>query len=259
VSQDMRIARFVREHRRWFVWLSAAFIWLFFGSRYLYFLLYLAHQVVPSFEPLLTGVFMILYPFDWLFTYLGIYIGLSVFGLVFGIIALAWGRPGWLGRVALAGGLLAILALPAVHRYQPAVDVESGYVMRVPTEPGAIAGVVKATQAGVEVRRCEYELLGWSRSEGALYGEEVCGGRRRTWVYWPMSDHYDRTVSTVPDDLVREEVVEVVGIESSYLLSSVVRGPILRSPEGWWSAFIARHIYGPEDVVVVSASIMAPQ
>jgi len=259
VSQDMRIAHFVRDHRRWFVWLSAAFIWLFFGNRYLHFLLYLAHQAVPSFEPLLTGVFMILYPFDWLFTYLGIYIGLSLFGLVFGIIALTWGRPGWLGRVALAGGLVAILALPAVYRYQPVVNAESGYVMRVATEPGVMAGVVKVTQVRAEVRRCEYELLGWSQSEGALYGEEVCGGRKYIWVYWPMSDHYDRAVSTIPDDLMREEVIELVGVQSAYSLNTVIRGPVLRSPEGWWNAFVARHIYGPEDVVVVSASVMAPR
>ena len=131
--------------------------------------------------------------------------------------------------------------------------------MRVPTEPGAVAGVVKATQTGAEVRRCEYELLGWSRSEGAIYGEEVCGGRKLNWVYWPLSDHYERAVPVVADELMREEVSELTGVHSVHSLDSVVRGPVLRSPEGWWNAFIPRHIYGPEDVVVVSASVMAAQ
>ena len=257
--RNMKIAGFFRDHRRWFVWLSAAFIWLFFGSRYLRFLLYLVHQAVPSLEPILTWGSMVLYPLDWLFTYLGIYTGFSVFGLLLGMTAMVWGRPGRQGRIMLVGGLLAILAMPAVYRYRPAVNVEPGFVMRVPTEPGAIAGVVKSTQTGAEVRRCEYTLLGWSRSEGALYGEEVCGRRRLNWVYWPMSDHYERAVSIVADDLMREEVSELAGVHSVYSLNNVVRGPVLRSSEGWWNAFIARHIYGPEDVVVVSASVMAPQ
>jgi hypothetical protein len=256
VSQSLKATGPVRDYRRWFVGLSAAFIWLFFGSRYLHFLLYLLHQVAPWLEPLLTRVYMALYPLDWLFTYLGVYVGLSVLGVMLVGIAMAWGRPGWLGRIALLGGLLAIVALPAVYRYRPVVSVEAGYVMRVPTEPGVLAGVVKATQAGAEVRRCEYELLGWSQSEGALYGVEVCGDRRLNWVYWPMSDHYERAVSTVPEDLVREEAVELVGVDSAYPLDGVVRGPVLRSPEGWWNAFVARHIYGPEDVIVVSAGRM---
>ena len=162
--RNMKIAGFFRDHRRWFVWLSAAFIWLFFGSRYLRFLLYLVHQAVPSLEPILTWGSMVLYPLDWLFTYLGIYTGFSVFGLLLGMTAMVWGRPGRQGRIMLVGGLLAILAMPAVYRYRPAVNVEPGFVMRVPTEPGAIAGVVKSTQTGAEVRRCEYTLLGWSRS-----------------------------------------------------------------------------------------------
>ena len=259
MSRNENITGFFRDHRRWFVWPSAAFIWLFFGSRYLHFLLYVVHQAVPSLEPLLTRGYIILYPLDWLFTYLGVYVGLSVLGLLLGIAAMVWGRPGWRGRSVLVGGLLAILAMPAVYRYRPAVNVEAGYVMRIPTEPGAIAGVVKATQTGAEVRRCEYKLLGWSRSEGALYGEEMCGGRRRNWAYWPLSDHYERAVPMVAGDLMREQVSELAGVHSVYSPDSVVRGPILRSPEGWWNAFIARHTYGPEDVVVVSASVMAAQ
>lgn len=260
VSHSMKPIGFFRNRRRYFAWLSIAFIWLFFGSRYLHFLFYLLSQAVPSTEPLLTRVHLLLYPFDWLFTYLEIYIGFSALGLALIIAAVAWGRPGRLGRVALAGGLLAILALPVVYQYQPVVRAETGYVMRVPTEPGALAGVVKATQVGMEVRRCEYELLGWSRSEGALYGEEVCGEQRLPWVYWPMSDHYQRAISTVAADLVREEAVaEVAGMRATYSLDGVIRGPVLRSPEGWWYAAIARHSYGPEDVIVVSASKMALQ
>jgi hypothetical protein len=254
-----RTTNFVQNGRKWSVWLPAAFIWLFFGSRYLHFVLYAVYQAVPRLERLLGRVSMILYPLDRLFTYLGIYVGLSVLGLVLVLIGMAWGRPGWMGRIVLVGGLLAILALPAVYEYTPAVSVEPGYVMRVPTDPGAVAGVVKATQTGAEVRRCEYELMGWSRSEGALYGEKVCGARRLTWAYWPMSDQYERAVSTVPEDLVRQDAGDLVGVDSVYSLNQVVRQPVLASSEGWWYAFVARHIYGPEDVVVVSSYAMVPE
>jgi hypothetical protein len=37
-------------------------------------------------------------------------------------------------------------------------------------------------------------------------------------------------------------------------LSLSVRTPVLRSPDGLWDAFIARHVYGPEDVIVVAVS-----
>ncbi len=259
MAHHMKALGFFRDRRKYLVYLSIIFIWLFFGSRYLHFLLYYLHQAAPSAEPLLTKVSMILYPFDWLFTYLGVYIGFSILGLVLAVIALAWGRPGWMGRVALAGGLLAIVVLPVVYRYQSVVKTEAGYVMRVPTDPGALAGVVKATQVGAEVRRCEYKLLGWSRSQGALYGEEVCGEQSRHWVYWPLSDHYEQAVSMVADDLVREDLAESVGMQAVHSLDGTLRGPVLRSPEGWWYAFIAQHISGPEDVIVVSASAMALQ
>ena len=118
---------------------------------------------------------------------------------------------------------------------------------------------MKATQVGAEVRRCEYELLGWSQSEGALYGEEVCGERKLNWVYWPMSDHYERAVTAVPEDLVRQDAGDLVRVDSVYSLNPGVRQPVLASPEGWWHAFVARHIYGPEDVVVVSTSAIVPE
>lgn len=248
------------NRRRWLVGLSVAFVWVFFGSRYLYFPLYLVHQAAPGSEPLLRWLYMVLYLLDWPFTYLGVYVGLSVLGLALAVAALVWGRPGWPGRIALAVGLLGIIALPAVFRYEPAVDVDPGYVMRVPTEPGLLAGVVKATQTGAEVRRCEYELLGWSGSEGALYGEEVCGGRTVSWAYWPASDDYVREVPTIPEDLVGEQVTELPGVHSvlAGAESLVVLQPVLRSPDGERHAFVARHIYGPEDVVVVSSGPRAP-
>ena len=103
MSRNMKSSGFVRDHRRWLVWLPAGFIWLFFGSGYVHVLLYLVHQAVPSLEPLLTAGYVILYPLDWLFTYVEVYAGLSVLGSLLGITAMVWGRPGWQGRIVLQG------------------------------------------------------------------------------------------------------------------------------------------------------------
>ena len=79
-------------------------------------------------------------------------------------------------------GLLAIATFPIVHRYQPAIRVEPEYAARVITRPGPLAGVVKSMQAGAEMSECEYELLGWSVRQGALYGREVCTQQSRVWA-----------------------------------------------------------------------------
>ncbi|MDF1515879.1 MAG: hypothetical protein P1S60_18875 [Anaerolineae bacterium] len=244
------------KRRRWLVYATTIITLVIFGSRYLPYLLYLVHQIAPPFDPVLALFYWLLYPIDLLFTYLWLYIALSVAGLALTISALKWSRPSKLWKVGLFIGLLAIVALPLVMRYKPTVWVEPGYTVRVPTQPGLLGGVVKATQAGIEVRRCEYEFLGWSKSEGALYGEEMCGEHERTWVFWPLSDSKLETVSSVPDDLLQEKVIGVESVHSTIpfddTLDIVVKKPILQSPEGWWSAMVARHLYGPEDVVIVS-------
>ena len=249
-----------RRESRWLLLLAVAFSWLFFVSRYAYFPLYLLHRTIPGVESLLFGVYAVLYPFDLLFTHLWLYIVLSVLGLVLVIAALVWSRSGWLGRAALLVGLLAIMALPVVYRYQPAVRVEPEYAAQVITRPGPLVGVVKSMQAGAEVRKCEYELLGWSESQGALYGKEVCAQQTRIWAYRPLSDEHLHDVPSVPGDVVREIVprARLDGVHSAIPLDNslnlAVREPILVSPERRWYAFVARHIYGPEDVVVIATS-----
>lgn len=254
---------------RWLVSAALIFIVVFFGTHYLKLPLALVGRTVtgpPS--PLWLGrllrvplraIYAALYPIDLLFTSLPVYLALSAIGLALCTAALALARPAKLGRAALMLGLLAVFALPSLYRYKPAVVGDPKYALiRVPTQPGPLAGVTKAMQAGAEVRRCDYKLLGWSEQD-ALFGEEVCGSHHRFWVYWPMSDRRLQTVSVVPVDLFRQEVsreqLRAEGISSCVPLDDtlriVVREPGLSSRAGWWYAFVARHIYGPEDVVVM--------
>ena len=258
----------------WLVPASLIFIGVIFGSiyiRYPYALLAQGIAAMPT--PLwlsrllrwpLIGFHLLLYPIDLLFTSLTVYLVLSVAGVVLGIATIALARPRKLSLALVLLGLLAITALPFVYRYRPAVTVDpGGALIRVPTQPGRIAGVVKTTQVGAEVRQCEYKLLGWSK-ESALYGEETCGTSHRTWVYWPMSDRRLQTVTVVPTDLLQQSVsredLRAEGVRATIphdeTLRITVRESGMASPESgsqgsWWYAFVARHVYGPEDVVVI--------
>ena len=120
-------------------YVATIFTLILFGSRYLPYLLYFVHQVAPLFDPALTLIYWLLYPIDLLFTYLWLYITLSVVALTLTIAALKWSYPSRLWQIGLLVGLLAIVALPLVKRYKPAVWVEPEYaIIRVPTEPGLL-------------------------------------------------------------------------------------------------------------------------
>lgn len=257
------------KRHTWLVPAALIFVVVIFGSHYALFPRALAWRalkaspLVPwldrAMERSLTATYFGLYPLYLLLTSLPVYLVASAVGLGLAVAALILVRPARIGQIALWLSILAVVGIPAARWYQPAVTVAGNQVVaRVPTQPGLIRGVVKAVQSGTEVRRCEYELLGWSEQD-ALYGEEVCGDRRRLWVYWPMSDRRLQTVETVPDDLTGEPVTREQLVEAGVTarmpgdpeLRIVVREPGLASREGWWVAFVARHLYGPEDVVVL--------
>ncbi len=258
-----------RRQLGWLVPAALIFVGVVFGSFYVKIplaLVWRTLEMLPlgpwlwqTLQRSLTAVYIGLYPLDLLFTSLPLYLALSAIGLCLAIAALILVRPAGVGRIALWLCVLAVVALPAAYWYEPAVTVAPGQVaVRIPTRPGLFGGAVKAVQSGAEVRRCEYTLLGWSEQD-ALYGKESCGSRERLWVYWPMSDRRLETVDAVPTDLLRQEVsreqLRDVGVASTVpkdaSLRIVVRAPGLASRQGWWIAFVARHTYGPEDVVVL--------
>ena len=158
--------------------------------------------------------------------------------------------------------VLAILAFPWLHRYQPAVVAAPGYEMQVPTQPGLLGSVTKSAQAAAEIRPCEYTLLGWS-IDGMLYYRETCGWGVQIWAYDPVTDSRPRQVAEAPSNLVQEArgVWELDGIRvpgvppkgEPHTRSVVVQGQGMASSDGRWVAAVVRHLYGPEDVVVLSS------
>lgn len=200
--------------------------------------------------------FVYLYPLSVLFAQPGVYWIASGLGLLLVIAALVFAKPGRLIVAALAVVTLTIVVGAVFSRYQPAVEAQPGVEMRVLTMPGWWARPAKRFRVGAEMRRCDYTLEGWDRSGGLLY-VETCGERQRRWRYEPGSD------TLAPSDPVADISAEQVDrptdriaatIPGDLSLSITVRTPVLRSPDGLWDAFVARHIYGPEDVVAVAVS-----
>jgi len=204
------------------------------------------------------------------------YLAFSLAALLLALIALVWLVVRERGQVwrrkrfyLLAVILLAILAFPLLMRYQPAVKATPGVEMRVVDKPGLLAGVVKSCQTAAEVRECQYEPLGWADAQSLVY-RQWCGG------YYDMSDwrpghpqplhayHLDMdTVSPFdenpnalwcetchPTQCVSPALTEKQPFPLVYL--PVQYQDALVSPDGRWVAFTAEHVYGPEDLLVIS-------
>lgn len=202
---------------------------------------------------LVVGGFHSILPYSWL-------LGIGVI-----LTALLERSPRRITRILLALGLLTILAIPWLCRYQPAVVTAPGYEMRWPSQPDLLGSMVKRWQAFWEIRSCSYIIQGWS-SEGVLYYEEACEDRApRVWAYNPDQDSHPRQVDVAPVDLVqktipRSWILERVwspGVRPSDaepgLRPIKVREDGVASADGRWVAGVVRHVYGPEDVIVLSS------
>jgi hypothetical protein len=200
--------------------------------------------------------FVYLYPLSVLFAQPGVYWAVSGLGLLLVVAALVFAKPGRLAAAALAMVAVVIIDGALFQRYQPAVEARPGVTMRVPTMPGWWASPAKRFRAGAEIRRCDYVLEGWDRSGGLLY-VETCGTHQRRWRHVPADGTL--TPSAAVADISAEQVDRptdriAAAIPGDLSLSLAIRTPVLRSPDGLWDAFVARHVYGPEDVIVVAVS-----
>lgn len=195
---------------------------------------------------------------------LGRYLALSAVGILLALAALRFGRPSRVLRVAEALTLVAILVFPWLFHYQAPLVAAPGHVMHVPTMPGLVEGVAKQAQAFAELIPSTYTLLGWSR-DGVLYYQETVKATQttRTWAYVPGAAARPQLVAA-PTDIVpsavspRQSLLPLVRAPVSPASAEpasrgyAIRQDGLASPDGRWVAAVARHTYGPEDVVVVA-------
>jgi hypothetical protein len=222
------------------------------------------------------------YPFlsQWLLSDMARYVTISLAALVLTFAALIWlavheRKQLWRrGRFyVLLVAFASVLVFPFVMRYQPAVEVAPGVELRIVEKPGLLEGVVKQCKMGAEVRRCVYEPLGWADAQTLVY-RKWCGGHytERGWQPGapqpPQAYHldtdgvspFDGDMNALSDETCAPGVcISPLLVEKKYFpplhyLPGHFKDPVV-SPDGRWVAFTARHtrhIYGPEDLLVIS-------
>ncbi len=163
--------------------------------------------------------------------------------------------------VLIFTAILLAAVLFGFLRYQPALLAAPGYTLNNITDPGWLNGRIKTVQIAIEQVPCTYALLGWQEDEH-LYYQAVCGGDGQMWRYAVSTDRSEK-VDTLPDDL-HVVSVPVSTIEDSLLanvyppeLATVSRrtfitGEPLASGNGRYTALVARHVYGPQDVLLLA-------
>jgi hypothetical protein len=166
--------------------------------------------------------------------------------------------------------LAAILIFPLLMRYQPAVKATPGIEMHVVEKPGFLAGAIKSCQAAAEIRGCQYEPLGWADAQTLVY-RKWCGGHYTGATWQPGSPGepllYDLNTGQVGVSLLDSIPLRKTCAPSACVLPALAGrepfepgyypgqyGDALVSPDGRWVAFTVRHIYGPEDLLVVSSN-----
>lgn len=211
----------------------------------------------------------------------GRYLLASAVGMALLMAVMLLGRPSRLMGLLPALTLAGVLVVPWVYGYQPAVSAAPGYRMLVPTQPGLLEGVTKRAQRFAELRPCDYSLLGWSADDTLYYREACRGVAPQVKAVAPAQEGSPRQVEAAPPDVSAEGRLSAAdrvrspawtrgpdgrlvesAIESAEAERSSIRIKLretgLASPSGRWVAVVARHIYGPEDVLILSKDASGP-
>ncbi len=234
-----------------------------------WYLLSAAVRFVPAISDSVPQWYGALYLFNLLrallFSRLETFLLTSLLGVVGVLAAWLWARPSPVVRVLLLLSLLAILGFPWFYSYQPALVAAPGYTMRFATQPGWLDGVIKRNQVATETRPCEYTLLGWTKEAVLYYQAQCAGAPLQMWAIAPDREEHGQPVASAPLELSAErapvsisEWVHAAGVwpasEEPNARRVYLREGSLISQDGCWVALIARHLYGPEDVILVSAA-----
>ena len=178
-------------------------------------------------------------------------------------MGLVKGQPSKFVRVWLLLLLCATIAFPLFFHYQPALVAAPDYRMQWVTNPGFLGGVIKAAQNSVDKTPCKYELLGWS-TDNQLYYQANCSKETQLWQYSPTQESSQRAGSSPPANLdvatvsenrvlgmVRAEGVRPQTYESG-TRPILLKSDGLLSPDGKWIAVVTQHIYGTQDLIILT-------
>ncbi len=167
----------------------------------------------------------------------------------------------------LATVLLTAIALFSYLRYRPALLAAPGYTLHNVTDPGILHGRIKTLQTIAEQVPCTYQLLGW-QSGDAFYYRSECDGNGRIWRY-VIADDAVEPAAAAPDGLYAapipaSDVIEGVLADvyprdlATVSRETFIVGDALSSPDGRTIALISRHVYGPQDVLLLTSPVSFP-
>lgn len=169
----------------------------------------------------------------------------------------------------LASALLTAVTLFSFLRYRPALMAAPGYTLHNVTDPGILHGRIKTLQVIAEQVPCTYQPLGWQAGD-AFYYQSDCDGNSCFWRY-VIADDAVEPVAAVPDGLyaapvpandVTDGVLADVYPRELATVSreTFIAGDALPSPDGRFTVLVSRHIYGPQDVLLLTLPVsVSPQ
>lgn len=193
----------------------------------------------------------------------------TLVGLIWLILRQRWQAGNRRRLYLLSIILVLLLSTPLIVRYRPAAEAAPGVEMQIVERPGLLKGMVKSYQSMAEVRGCQYEPLGWVDEQTLLYRTRCGGGYNpegewepgtpgATRFYDVDSGHSgtyasDQELLHEPCDpfkCVRPYLASPPGIPHGYYAGAYPK-PLI-SPDGRWVAFTTKHVFGPEDLLVIA-------
>jgi hypothetical protein len=243
-------------------------------------IVYLVTRFVPQPEgalnSILLGFYGLFFLASWLLSVTARYLFFSAAALALSLITLglfaAVARTESLRRprfYLLAACAVSVLAFPVVARYRPAVEAARGIELRIVNQPGFLEGAVRTCQTLAEVQNETYVPRGWADEHTLLYQQYRCGpqglkwdcGDETPWVYDVETGQAALSLADEPplfQDTCDPQTCVKPRLATEWLFSGHQSPQAYISPDGRWIAFTARHVYGPEDLLIVSTETMAP-
>lgn len=169
--------------------------------------------------------------------------------------------------LVIIAGLLTLASLGWFYqtfKYEPALSPIAGYHAQWLNPPPFYARVYYSVLNFGDIRPCEYTLAGW-QNDVTLVFRWSCSNNNTGVIAHNLDTHHVQPLDGVPANLIVRPVAKLIALEwlraegvrpvgyESITRPLMAKGDGLLSPDGKYLALISRSIYGPEDVLVLSA------
>lgn len=249
------VYRAMISRRIWFLLLPLAL--MFSGPYVTWLLLNLFEATGGNNLPALPGALLAVMTFPFVtFTFVNVlllgqpqtYLVVSLLSGLLCLLVVVRYRRGNRARLVAGMTLLLVLVMPVVFRSSPqfAYLEDRGFVIHdVPTQQTALDSAVEGLVGLLDMKACQYEILGWSVENVLYYRSDCAIGVDTFWRYNPQHPGEVQQVGPAAGEPVTD--AETLLLHPDYSPTDH------RSPNGEWIASVwGKHHYGPENVIVVT-------